>query len=237
MAEVTNKANPSHDTTKPAKSEFDLQESMDRAEDFYKKNQNVILGAIAAVVILVGGYFAYGNFVSKPKEQKAQAMIFHAQEYFAKDSFKLALNGDGNNYGFLQVIEKYDGTKAGNLAHYGAGVSYIRLGDYQNGINQLKDFSANDDVLQPLALGITGDAYMELNKVDDAIAAYKKAAHSSDNALTSPIYLLRAGLALEKAGKNQDAIELYKEIKSKYPQTNEGREMDKYLARIGEVKE
>ncbi|HEY0273884.1 MAG TPA: tetratricopeptide repeat protein [Chitinophaga sp.] len=237
MAEVTNKANPSHNTSKPANRAFDLQETLDRAEDFYKKNQNVILGALAAVVIIVGGYFAYTNFVSKPKEQKAQAMIFHAQEYFARDSFKLALNGDGNNYGFLEVISKYNGTKMGNLAHYYAGVSYIHLGDYQKGIDQLKSFSSNDDVLQPLAYGMTGDAYMELNKVDDAIAAYKKAGHSSDNALTSPIYLLRAGLALEKAGKNQEAIEVYKEIKDKYPQTNEGREMEKYLARLGEVRE
>lgn len=237
MAEVTNKANSSHDTSKPVNKEFDPQEAMDRASFFYKKNQNVILGGLAAVVIVVGGYFAYNNFVSKPNEAKAQAMIFHAQDYFARDSFKLALNGDGNNYGFLQVIDKYGSTQAGNLARYDAGVSYMRLGDYQHAIDMLKGFSASDDVLQPMALGVTGDAYMELNKVDDAVAAYKKAGHASDNNLTSAMYLFRAGLALEKAGKNQEAIDVYKEIRSKYPNTIEGRDMDKYLARLGEVKE
>src|SRR5690606_28756034 len=103
--------------------------------------------------------------------------------------------------------------------------------------DMLKSFSADDKLVQAYAYGITGDAYMELNKVEEGIEFYKKAGHYSDNELTAPLYLFRAGLALEKAGKPQDAITIYKEIREKYPQTNEGREMDKYLARLGEVRD
>lgn len=223
------------DNKKQKGQEFDLQDSVDRAQDFYGKNKNIILFALAAIVVIIGGTIGYKRFFKEPNEKKAQESIFAAQNYLAVDSFKLALNGDGNTYGFLQVIEKYGSTKAGNLAKYSAGVCYVKLGDYQKGIDQLKAFSSDDLVLQPLANGLIGDAYMELNKASDAVSYYKKAG-AADNELISPIYLLRAGLALEKANKPQEAIAVYQEIRKKYPQTNEGREMDKYLARLGVVK-
>lgn len=223
------------DNKKQKSQEFDLQDSVDRAQDFYGKNKNIILFALAAIVVIIGGTIGYKRFFKEPNEKKAQESIFAAQNYLAVDSFKLALNGDGNTYGFLQVIEKYGSTKAGNLAKYSAGVCYVKLGEYQKGIDQLKAFSSDDLVLQPLANGLIGDAYMELNKANDAVSYYKKAG-AADNELISPIYLLRAGLALEKANKPQEAIAIYQEIRQKYPQTNEGREMDKYLARLGVVK-
>ncbi|HWV66191.1 tetratricopeptide repeat protein [Chitinophaga sp.] len=231
MAETKDKAT----VPQPTK-DFDLEASMHKAEDFFYKNKNVITIAVLAVVVVVGGFFAYNRFVKQPNENKAQEMIFHAQNYFAVDSFKLALNGDGNNYGFLQVVNKYGSTKAGNLAKYSAGVCYIRLGEYQKGIDMLKSFSSTDLLLQPTAYGLIGDAYMELNKADEGIESYKKAGHYNDNELTAPVYLFRAGQALEKAGKAQEAVTIYKEIKEKFPTTNEGREMDKYLARLGDVK-
>ncbi len=225
-------------TTEPkASQDFDLQDSLHKAEDFYQRNKNVINIALLVVVLIVGGSYAYNRFYKMPNERKAQEMIFRAQQYFAVDSFRLALNGDGNNYGYLQVIDKYGGTKVGNLAKYSAGVCYVKLGEFQKGIDLLKDFNGNDKLVQAYAYGLTGDAYMELNKTEDGIDFYKKAGHYSDNELTAPLYLFRAGLALEKAGKAQDAVAIYKEIKQKYPTTNEGREMDKYLARLGEVKE
>lgn len=218
-------------------SDFDLEVSVHKAEDFYQKNKNVINIGLIAVVVIVGGLFAYNRFVKAPNEQKAQEAVFTAQHYFEVDSFKLALKGDGNAYGFETVIDKYGSTKAGNLAKYQAGVCYVRLGDFQKGIDLLKDFKANDLVVQSLAYGITGDAYMELGKDNDAIEYYRKAGTYNENELTSPTYLMRAGLALEKNNKNAEAIEVYQQIKYKYPMSAEGREIDKYLARLGSVKE
>ena len=223
-------------TKQPAHNkEFDLQQTADRAQDFYARNKNIINISLLAIAVIVGGFWGYNRFVKAPNEKKAQEAIFQAQNFFAVDSFRLALHGNGNTYGFLQVIEKYGGTKAGNLAKYSAGVCYVKLGEYEKGIEQLKAFSSKDLVIQSLANGLIGDAYMELNKITEAVDYYKKAG-AADNDLTAPIYLLRAGLASEKAGKPQDAIAIYQQIKQKYPQTNEGREMEKYLARLGVVK-
>lgn len=231
MTETTNKA-----AKTPVTKDFQLQDSLHKAEDFYYKNKNVINIALLVIVVVVGGTFAYNKFIKGPNEKKAQDMVFHAQQYFEQDSFKLALQGDGNYYGFLQVIDKYGSTKTGELSKYYAGVSYVRLGEFQKGIELLTSFSGGDQIVQAMAYGLAGDAYMELGKTEDGISYYKKAGHYSDNELTAPTYLFRAGLALEKAGKSADAISIYKEIREKYPQSTEGREMDKYLARLGEVR-
>lgn len=233
MAE--NKANTKQPEAAVKKQDFDLQATADRATDFYSKNKNVINIAVLALVLGVAGYFGYTRFVKAPAEEKAQVAIFQAQHFFATDSLSKALNGDGNNYGFLQVIDKYGSTKAGNLARYYAGVCHVRLGEFQKGIDQLKAFSSKDIVVSSIANGLIGDAYMELNNAADAVSYYKKAG-ASDNEITSPMYLMRAGLALEKASKPDEAIAVYQQIKQKYPRTNEGREMEKYLARLGVVK-
>lgn len=233
MTEIKNKAAEPAPVTK----DFDLQDSVHKAEDFYYKNKNVINIALLVIVVVIGGTFAYNKFIKGPQEKKALDMVFHAQNSFEKDSFKLALNGDGNNYGFLQVIDKYGSTKTGQLSKYYAGVCYVRMGEYQKGIEYLTSFNAGDQLVQAMAYGLAGDAYMELGKTEDGIKYYKKAGHYSDNDLTGPTYLFRAGMALEKAGQNSEAISVYKEIREKYPQSNEGREMDKYLARLGEVRE
>ena len=216
--------------------EFQLEDSIHKAEQFFNKNKNSIIIALLVIVVVVGGSFAYNRFIKAPNEKKAQDMVFHAQQYFEKDSFRVALNGDGNYYGFLQVIDKYGSTKTGQLAKYYAGVCYVKLGEFQKGADLLSSYSSGDQIVQAMAYGLAGDAYMELGKTEEGIEYYKKAGHHSNNELTAPTYLFRAGLALEKANKPADAIAVYKEIRDKYPQTAEGREMDKYLARLGEVR-
>lgn len=210
-----------------------LQESVDRFEFFYRNNAKVINTVGIIILLLIAGYFGYKNLYQKPREKKAVAMVFKAQQYFAVDSFRLALNGDGNNYGYLQVINRYGNTKVGQMAKYSAGVCYVRLGEYQKGIDYLKRFHADDEIVQAMDYGLMGDAYMELGNTSEGISWYKKAANYNDNNVISPLYLFRAGLASEKVGKNQDAINFFKEIKTKYPLSAEGRNIDEYLARLG----
>jgi len=52
--------------------------------------------------------------------------MFFAEQYFEKDSLKLAMNGDGTNPGFIQIIDEYGSTKSGNLARYYLGICYLK---------------------------------------------------------------------------------------------------------------
>ena len=204
-----------------------------KAESTWKKIQKPVLGIIAAVVLVGGGWVAYQEYVMKPKEEKAAEALYKAEQYFAMDSSRLVLNGDGQSKGVLNVISNFSGTKAANLAHYYAGISYLKLGEYENAVKHLKDFSTDAHQIHLLALGCLGDAYSELKKNDDAIAAYKKAAtvfEKDEN--NSSEYLFRAALLLEVTGKTKEALELYKELKAKFPKTDKGFQADKYIYRL-----
>jgi tetratricopeptide (TPR) repeat protein len=214
------------------------QEVVDKAIGFWEKNSKKIITVSVAVIVIVGGYLGYKNLIQLPKEQKANEELFAAENNFRKDSFNLALNGSGSTPGFLKVISKYSGTKAANLAHYYAGASYLQMGEFQKAVDQLSDFSAQGaKQVEAKAEGLLGDAYAELKKNDDAIAHYKNAGtiFEEDQAISSE-YLFRGAMLSEMSGKTEQAIELYQILKDKYPRTDKGFIVDKYLARLGVVK-
>jgi len=207
----------------------DFQNAWDR----YGKQVSYVL---LAVIVVVAGFFAYRNLVSEPNEKKAIEAMFRAEEYYRLDSARLALNGDNINAGFLKVISKYSGTRAANLAGFYAGSCYLKMGDYNNAVKYLKDFSTSVKVLQERAYGLLGDAYSELNRKEEAAGQYKKAGtYFEKDELFSPEYLFRSGYLYESMGKTQDAIVMYQLIKSKYPSSQRGADIDKYLARLGVI--
>jgi tetratricopeptide (TPR) repeat protein len=211
---------------------------LDKAKGFWEKNSKNILMASIAVIVLAGGYLGYKYLVQMPNETKAQEEIFKAEANFKRDSVALALNGNATSPGFLKVINKYGSTKAGNLAKLYAGESYLILGDFKNAIKYLEDFNANGaKQVEARVQGMLGDANSELKQNDKAVDHYRKAGSVfPDDQMLSSEYLFRAGLLLEMAGKNKEAIEVYKQIKEKFPRTEKGFAIDKYLARLGETK-
>lgn len=209
----------------------DVEQVYSKTEDFINENQNVILGVVGGIIAIVVAFYAYNRVYLEPLEEEAHGEMFMAELYFQKDSFELALNGDGNYLGFLDVADEYGSTSAGNLAHYYAGVCYLRSGKFEEAIAEFDNFDAEGEILGSVALGATGDAYMELDNVDEALRYYEKAADASENDFSSPIYLQKAGFAAEKAKKFDKAIDYYTQVKENYPETNEGRNAEKFIAR------
>ena len=206
---------------------------IDRAQGFWQKKKQVIAGFIIAVIVVFGGWFGYQSWVVQPKEAKAEEAIFKAQQYFAQDSLQKALDGDGQYKGFLYIINNYSGTKTANLAEYYAGVSYLKLNDFEKAIKHLKAFHTDAKQVQLMAYGCLGDAYSETNKKEEAIDAYKKAASTFEkDEMNSAEYLFRAALLSETMGKNKEALELYKDLKSRFPHTEKGSQADKYIYRL-----
>jgi len=203
-------------------------------ENVWEKYGKQASYVLLAIIVIVGGFLAYRNFVAEPKEKAANDAMFHAEEYYRMDSTRLALSGDNINAGFLKVISKYGGTKAANLASFYAGSCYLKLGDFSNAVKYLKDFSTPVKQLQERAYGLLGDAYSEQDKKEEAAEQYKKAGtYFEKDELLSPEYLFRSGYLYESMGKTQDAIAMYKLIKDKYPTSQRGADIDKYLARLG----
>jgi tetratricopeptide (TPR) repeat protein len=209
----------------------DVEEVYSKTEDFIEKNKKALTSGAIALVALVGLYYGYKKMYLEPREEEGMLELFKAEQYFEMDSLQKAIYGDGQYLGFIDLIDNYSGTKTANLSHYYLGISYLKLGQYEDAIDELEDFSTDDVMLGSVALGAIGDANMELGKAGDAIAYYKKAADRQANEFTSPIYLMKAAQALEGMGKYDEALEIYEEIKDAYPDTQEGRQIDKYIAR------
>jgi predicted negative regulator of RcsB-dependent stress response len=209
---------------------------VDSARDFWGKNNKTITYVLAGLVVIVGGYFAYTKFFKGPQEAKAAEAIWKAEDYFRQDSFNLALNGDGMNGGFLKAIKNHGSTKAGNLAKFYAGACYMQMGDFNNAIKYLKDFSTSQVEVELRATGLLGDAYSELGKKQDAIDYYKKAGTLFDkDDVNSPEYLFRAAMLSQELNKNKEAIELLHMIKDKYPNSQRAFEVDKHLGKLGDL--
>jgi tetratricopeptide (TPR) repeat protein len=210
---------------------------VEQVQQYWGKYSKQITYAIGVLVIIIAAILGYKYMIQEPNEKKAEEAMFHAEEYYRLDSVKLALNGDNINSGFAKIISKYSGTKSANLAKFYAGSCYLKLGDFNNAVKYLKDFSTPAYQVQARAYGLLGDAYSELNKRDEAIEQYKKAAALSEkDDVISPEYLFRAGYLYESMGKSKEAIDMYQMIKNKYPNSQRGLDIDKYLARLGVTK-
>lgn len=214
-----------------------LAGQLERAEDFFQENRNVVIGVVAGLILLVGGFFGYRIYQSS-QDDDAQNQLFQPVYQFEADSLKQALNGNGATSGLLSVADNYGSTNAGNLAEFYAGVALLKQGKYDEAIEHLKDFSSSDLLVQGRAYALIGDAYLEKKSVDDAIDYYKKAADYKPNKYFTPGYLTKLAVAYEQAKQNDKAIETYNEIIEKYPESADAVNAKKYKslleAQVGE---
>ncbi len=209
-----------------------VEEALSKSEQFIERNQNLLIGVVVAIVLIIAGYIGYTRFILEPREQQAQSEIFMAETYFEQDSLRLALEGDGANLGFLDIISDFGMTKTANLARYYAGVSFLNLGEYENAIEHLSKFKKRDQLLGAMAYGAMGDAYLQLDDRSEAVKQYRRAANHQPNPLTSPAFLMKMGMVYEMEGDHESALEAYQTIKNDFPATNEGRNIEKYIARV-----
>ncbi len=211
---------------------LDMEQALSTSEAFLEKNKGIILGAIAAVVIVIAGVMGYKHFISEPNEIKASEALFRGEQYFGADNFEAALNGDSLGYaGFLKVADEFSGTAAGNLANAYAGICYAQLGQFETAVKYLDKFSADDQLVSPAVLGTIGNCYAEMGQLDKGAASLMKAASKADSHSLSPIYLIQAGQLYEKLGKNNEAVNAYKQVKEKYFNSYQSMDIDKYIER------
>lgn len=201
------------------------------SEDFVRRNRNVLLGILLAVVVVVGGFFGY-NYWKGQQDAQAQAAMFRAVDNWEADSLKPALQGDGKLPGLNRVASEYSGTKAGNLASFYAGVALLKQGKFQDAYNALDKFSSDDYLVQSRAYSLMGDAQLELNKPKEAADLYAKAADHNANEYFTPGYLLKQGVALEVAKDNDGAVKAYDRILDDYATSQEAAEARQAKARL-----
>ncbi|WP_133271169.1 tetratricopeptide repeat protein [Hymenobacter radiodurans] len=201
------------------------------SEDFVRRNKTALLSLLAVVVLAVVGGFAFYTWRNTQNE-KGQAAMYQAVNYWEADSLNKALKGDGQYDGLAAITSEYNGTQAANLANFYAGVAALKDGKYQNAIDYLEDFTSDDLLVQARAYSLIGDAYLELNKFKEAADQYEKAANYKANEYFSPGYLMKEAMARELAKDYDGAIKAYTKVVDEYQNAAEVTEAKQYLARV-----
>ncbi len=208
--------------------EFD--QTLSTSISFYEKNKKAILwgcGGLLAIIIIA---LLVHQFYITPRNNSANESIFHAEQAFMDGNYEKALNGDGENMGFLAVIDEYGNTKAGNIACLYAAKCYAATEKYQEAIDMLNKFDGcGDAMISPAAIALKGNCYAELGENEKAAELLLKAASEADNNTISPTCLLQAGQIYAAIGQNDKALDCYKQIKSKYQQSSVYYDIDKYI--------
>ncbi len=228
--------------TNNTKNSQNLNEGTNSREAYFIRKRKPIAIIIAVVVIVLIGGFAFNQYVSQPREDKASTELAKGQQLFERSMFETALNGDSASYmGFAKIAEEYSSTDAGNLANLYAGLCYANLGKWQEAEKYISGFSVKGDaVVSPAVMGALANVYANLKQYDKAVEHFKKAASMADskssngiNPFISPAFLLQAGEILESQNKKDEALEIYNEIKTKYYSNQYvASQIDKYIERV-----
>lgn len=212
----------------------DVVEVRDQGLDFFERNRTPIIGGILVLIALVAGFFIYQTFVKAPQEKEAAAYLQQAQLAFERDSFAIALEEPApGELGFLDIIDDYGGTAAGNLSNYYAAVSYLNLGEYEAALEFAKRFSAEGTLLPAMKAGIIGDAESELGNMDAAISSYENAVSAAgENFVTAGYYLNKLGQLYQNQGDNEKALAAFRRLKQDYGRSPLAADADKYIVML-----
>ena len=215
-----------------------VAEAVSKTEQFFQENgKKVVIAVVAIVVRAVAGYL-YKSLVIDANAEKASELIIEAQDRFGVQNpdFALALNGDENGAGFLDVVEQYGSTVAGNLAKHYAGICYLRLGDLENAEKYLAMYKVVDElpgeVVNAQNLGLRGDIAVEKGEYEAAVALYKKAVAASANIYTAPLYLYKQILAYAALGNKAEAVKCLEALQADYATSSEAREAEKVVGTL-----
>lgn len=224
---------------------LDVNDTLAKSEAYFIKYKKQIITAIVAIVVIVGGSFAYVYGIAKPNEEKAQESLgIVMQKYVMAQDFEHALKGEGKTLGLVKIADKYSSTDAGNVAKGLAGICSYQLGKTDDAIKYLESFSPKgDETVSAQMLSALANAYASKNRLDDAVKTFKKAAEATDIPALCSEALFQSGLILEKQNKKDEALKTYQDIKKNYPsaplcsrQQQNGvvldAVIDKYIARL-----
>jgi tetratricopeptide (TPR) repeat protein len=215
-----------------------LDETASKSEQWIEKNSKLLFGGLVAVVVIFLAFLGYNQYIVQPNELEASNELAFPRKYFDEaatagsgiDSLlTLGLEGADGNYGFLDIADSYSGTDAGNLANYYAGVSFLKMKDYEKAIEFLNKFKSDDEMLAPVALGAIGDAFSDIDQQEDALEYYEKAANKKNNEFTTPLFLYKAGQTAMLLKKYDKAETFFSRIKDNFPKSDQGKDVEKFI--------
>ncbi len=216
-----------------------IQSAIGRTEDFIERNSKMLSGVLIAIVVIAAGYFGYKYLYALPQEGKAADAMFVAEQLFQQGDYAAALEGDGNNAGFLEVADSFGSTPQGNLARHYAGICYIKEGKQDEALEILAKYRAStgapNAIINAQNFGLRGDILVQKEQYKEALGMFRKAIDASSNVMTTPYFLKKAGVVSEKLGQNAEALAFYQRISDEYGASMEARDIERSIGRVKQL--
>lgn len=201
---------------------------------FLQNNSKSLVFIVAGIAALIVLYIGYQYLYLQPRAEKAASLMYKAEQYAAIDSLQQkAITGDGSLIGLKEIADEYSNTASANMANAYLGGLYLRQRNFKEAITYLEKYSeTGSEVLDPLIIGLLGDAYSEEKIYDKAAKFYKKAAEKSTNSYTSPLFLKKLGLVYEVQNDFANAESAYTKILNDFPESTEASGIEGHIARV-----
>ena len=201
--------------------------SGEKIKNQFKTNKKLrlITMAVGGIIIVGLGYFAYRQFVYGPANEKSKDNYWIGLNYAAVDSTDIAIEELRGH------VKKYDGKIGGEVAQFVYARQLMSSGEFNQAIKELEGVNVSDTYISVMALGLQADCHSELKAYDKAATMYIEAADRSDNEMTTPMYLMKAGLCAEEINNFETATQCYKRIKDDYSSFASQKGIEKYIAR------
>jgi tetratricopeptide (TPR) repeat protein len=202
-----------------------------RLVGFYEQNRNLVIGLGIGIVLVIGAVLFWS--------QRKAALEIEATESLAKvmraykdGDWSAALEGDSTHIGLHKLVERYSGTASGELAKFYLACALYQRNALDSAITFYKSVSTSAPLLKAAAMAGEAACYEQKKQYKQAAELYRKAATTAQNQALEAFYLSDAGRAYELAGEKEEALEVFEQIKKKFPLSLEGREADKAIARL-----
>lgn len=210
-----------------------LLETFSKAQSFYDKNKNTVIGSAIAVIILIAGSVGY-YYYAEAQESEAQELMGQASQAYLQGNYERALTGSDADFtvGFEQIINNYGMTDAANLARYYAAVSTFKLGNPQEALQYIKNYEVPEGIMGVGPLSFHAVIHTELGNHAEAAELYVKAAEWNVNDSTTPYNYLEAANAFNDAGSTDKAQQYAQKIVAEYNDSDQFTEAEKLLGML-----
>ncbi|MCB9261617.1 MAG: hypothetical protein H6607_04515 [Flavobacteriales bacterium] len=196
---------------------------------FLEKNSKMMMIVGGALVLVCAAWWYVADVYKPKKEKAANSALFFPQANLRNDSIELALNGDGENMGLIEVAKKYSGTLAGQQAALHVARIYMNQEKYKEAIEYIDKVDFDDEILAATVIGLKGDCYVEMDDVKKGAEYFMKAANKRDNLFTTPYHLQKAARAYMFLNDSKSALKALERIKEDYNKTYYAADIDKEI--------
>jgi len=197
-----------------------LNDSLTAMTQKVQDNKKIIMVCSLVVIAIAAIILAYVYFFRNPGIQKQNDRIGAAD-------LELAQGNDSTAMAAYMDIADNGSYDAANRAALQSAILLYKNGKYEEALKYIDNYSADEEIIGAGAYSLKGDCLVNLDRLDDAVKAFKEAISTSDsNPAFTPFFMMKLARVYAAQGKHQDEAAQYEAIVKDYPLYGQSHNVD-----------